>query len=312
MATMCFGKAGDTIWERRSKAESLKANANRMRGLNPLEANERLREAAEIFEDIGRADSVAKCFFELGEYERAGEIYLEKCEEKLKEAGECFSLAGCYNRAAEVYARGKFFCECLSACYDGKLFNLGFQYIQSWRLLEVSKVGTSEGRGKFDASAQKLLEGGALYHYKLKDSGTMMKFVKAFYSDNAMRTFLKKVGCLDELLHLEMEWGNHLEAANVAELKGDLLMAADILEGGGHLKDASMLILCFVFGKSLWEITDQGWPLKPFTEKRELLMKAKRIANNVSSHFYEFICTEANILSDELYTLPELKRLLSD
>jgi hypothetical protein len=72
MATMCFEKAGDTYWERRSKAYALRATADRMRHSNPKAANEILREAAEIFEAIGMADSAAQCFSDLGEYERAG------------------------------------------------------------------------------------------------------------------------------------------------------------------------------------------------------------------------------------------------
>ncbi|KAF5747513.1 hypothetical protein HS088_TW05G00235 [Tripterygium wilfordii] len=140
MATMCFEKAGDTIWERRSKAASLKANADRLRGSNPLEANKMLREAAEILEDIGRADSAAKCFSELGEYERAGKIYLEKCgESELERAAECFSLAGCYELAADV-----------------------------------------------------------------------------------------SLGCLDELLSLEEESGNFLEAANIAKLTGNILLESTV------------------------------------------------------------------------------------
>ena len=43
-----------------------------MRGSNPEKANVMLRQAAEIFETIGKADSAAQCFFDLGEYERAG------------------------------------------------------------------------------------------------------------------------------------------------------------------------------------------------------------------------------------------------
>jgi len=72
MATMCFEKAGDTYWERRSKASALRATADRMPHSNPKAANEILREAAEIFEAIGMADSAAQCFFDLGKYERAG------------------------------------------------------------------------------------------------------------------------------------------------------------------------------------------------------------------------------------------------
>ena len=72
MATICFEKAKDTYWEGRSKASGLKAAADRISSSNLLEANVFLREAAKIFEAIGKADSAAKCFCDLGEYERAG------------------------------------------------------------------------------------------------------------------------------------------------------------------------------------------------------------------------------------------------
>ena len=72
MATMCFERAGDTYWERRCKAAGLKARADQMRISNPEVANSILREAAEIFDAIGKADSAARCFSDLGEYERAG------------------------------------------------------------------------------------------------------------------------------------------------------------------------------------------------------------------------------------------------
>ena len=72
MATMCFERAEDIYWQRRSKAAGLRANADHMRGSNPEKANVILREAAEIFEAIGKADSAAQCFSDLGEYEKAG------------------------------------------------------------------------------------------------------------------------------------------------------------------------------------------------------------------------------------------------
>ncbi|KAI5351783.1 hypothetical protein L3X38_004674 [Prunus dulcis] len=78
MATMCFERAGDTYWEKRSKATGLKAIADHMRTSNPEEANSILREAAEIFDAIGKADSAAICFSDLGDYERAARIYLDK------------------------------------------------------------------------------------------------------------------------------------------------------------------------------------------------------------------------------------------
>ncbi|KAH6837013.1 hypothetical protein C2S53_014256 [Perilla frutescens var. hirtella] len=61
MATLCFKKAGEEIWERRAKASKLRAVADCLR-----------REAAEIFESIDRVESAAESFYELGEYDRAG------------------------------------------------------------------------------------------------------------------------------------------------------------------------------------------------------------------------------------------------
>ena len=72
MASTCFERAKDFYWEERCKATALKADADRIRIWNPEEANIKLRQAATIFEAIGKADSAAGCFYELGEYERAG------------------------------------------------------------------------------------------------------------------------------------------------------------------------------------------------------------------------------------------------
>ena len=43
-----------------------------------------------------------------------------------------------------------------------------------------------------------------------------MKFVKAFQSMDLMCDFLRPLGCFDELLLLEEESGNLLEAAKIA------------------------------------------------------------------------------------------------
>lgn len=65
MAKMCFHKAGDTYWERRSEAAELKVKADHIRTSSPGEANAFLREAALIFDSIGLSVSAARCFYEL-------------------------------------------------------------------------------------------------------------------------------------------------------------------------------------------------------------------------------------------------------
>lgn len=72
---MCFERAGDETWEKRAKASGLKAAADRMRDSNPKVACTFLREAAEIFDSIGKAELAAICYYDLGEFERAGMNY---------------------------------------------------------------------------------------------------------------------------------------------------------------------------------------------------------------------------------------------
>ncbi|KAK2635999.1 hypothetical protein Ddye_030791 [Dipteronia dyeriana] len=312
MATMCFERAGDTYWERRTKATGLKASADRLCSSNPEEANIILREAAEIFEAIGKADSAARCFFDLGEYERAGRIYLEKYEEsELERAAECFYLAGCYEQAAEVYAKGNFFSECLNVCSKGKLFELGLQCIHYWKQhanTDVAVVRRTEDLYKIE---QGFLESCALHFHELQDSKSMMKFVRTFHSMDLKRSFLKSQNCLDELLLLEEESGNFLDAASIAKLRGDILLAADLLQKAGNFKEASTLTLNYVFSNSLWSHGSKGWPLKQFSQKEELLEKAKCLAKMEPNQFYEFVFTEAEILSNHQANLPRLNQLLN-
>lgn len=72
MATMCFERAGDPTWELRCKAFGHRANADRVRSTNPEQASQLLREAAKIFDSIGKFESAAECFCDLGGYEEAG------------------------------------------------------------------------------------------------------------------------------------------------------------------------------------------------------------------------------------------------
>uniref|UniRef100_A0A6N2NGM6 UvrD-like helicase ATP-binding domain-containing protein n=1 Tax=Salix viminalis TaxID=40686 RepID=A0A6N2NGM6_SALVM len=263
-------------------------------------------QAAEIFESIGKAEYAAECFYMLKEYDRAGRLYLQCGESAMERAGECFFLAGNYCSAAEVYAKGCHFSKCLSACTKGKLFDMGLHYIQYWK-----QHGTADQRCReMDTIEQEFLESCACHYYELNDRRAMMRYVRAFDSMSSVRTFLINLGCLDELLSLEVESGNFLEAAGIAKLKGELVLQADLLGKGGHFKEASLLILWFVFANSLWSNGSKGWPLKPFLQKEELLTKAKLLAKDVSDQFYEFVHTEAEILLNSQHNLFEIHQIL--
>jgi hypothetical protein len=237
---------------------------------------------------------------------------LEKCgESELKRAGECFSLAGCYELAADVYARGYFFSDCLEVCTKGKLFDLGFQYIQNWKQHGTTDLGMIRMGQEIDKIEQKFLETSALHYYKLKDSRSMMKFVKSFQSIDLMRKFLKSHGFLDELLMLEEESGNFMEAADMARQRGDIIHEANLLGKAGNFREASLLILFYVLSNSLWGPGSKGWPLKQFTQKQELLAKARTFAKNGSENFFVFICAEADVLSNEQSNLSMMKNYLN-
>ncbi|XP_012837482.1 PREDICTED: uncharacterized protein LOC105958028 [Erythranthe guttata] len=289
MATVCFEKAGEETWEKRAKASGLRASADSMRGSNPKEARVMLREAAEIFDSIDRADTAAECFCDLGEYERAGRIYLEKCgTSELRKAGECFLLAGNYKLATEVYNKGNFFDECLSACTKGNHFDLGLRYIEQWKQ-----------QASFDTEiiAQQFLEKCALECRKKKDSASMMKFVRAFCTDESKRNFLKSRDCLEELLILEEDSGNFIEAVQIAQQLGHTLREIDLLEKAKDFRNASLLVISYVLNNSLWVNGSKGWPLKSFPEKEEILAKAISDAKKVSENFHASICAEAKFLS---------------
>ncbi|KAG5545643.1 hypothetical protein RHGRI_017953 [Rhododendron griersonianum] len=311
MAKMCFEKAKDRLWEKRASAACCRASADCMRGSNPEGARNALREAADIYDSIGDAESAAQCFYELGEYERAGRIY-EKCgESELKKAGECFSMARCHEKAAEVYARGKYFSECLSACTKGKLLDMGLEYIQIWKEHAPRDNVMSKTSSEIDRIEQRFLESCAMHSYELKDNKSMVKFVRSFNSMASRRNFLKRVGCLDELLMVEEEFGNFSEAAEIAKMRGDTLLEADLRAKAGRFNEASMLILWHVFTKSLWVSGSKGLPLKHFPQENEILEKAKSFAKNKSDLFYEFVCTEVSILSTEEMNLLVLNQDLN-
>ena len=224
----------------------------------------------------------------------------------MEDAAECFTRAGCYKTAAQLYAKCNLFTKCLSVCSGGKLFDMGFQFLQYWKDNALSNNGLLNSNSDMEETSQMFLESAARYYHEIKYSKKMMMFVKAFHSKNSMRAFLKSLGYLDELLSLEKEWGNFLEAAKIARMLGDLLLEADLLENAGNYEDASLSILLYVFANSIWAPRSQGWPLKQFPRKEKLLTKAKEFAKNGSDNFFEFVCTEANILSDQECSLPEL------
>ncbi|XP_042503955.1 uncharacterized protein LOC122081053 isoform X2 [Macadamia integrifolia] len=311
MATMCFERAEDTYREKWAKAARLRADADRMHGSNSEMRRIALSEAADIYEEIGRAASAAKCFVDLEEFKRAGMIYMEKCgESRLEDAGDCFSLAECWSVAADLYARGNNFSKCLAACTNGKLFDMGLQFIECWKENSTPAIDMVAKSQKLEEMEQAFLQNCASHYHELKDTKSMMKCVREFHSIESIRTFLRSWDYLTELMLLEEEYGNFFEAASIARMKGDILFEADMLGKAGYFEDASRLIIFYVIGISLWGSGSKGWPPNHFFQKEELLMKSKLIAKNESEFFYEMVSMEATILLNQERSLLEMGQFL--
>ncbi|PWA76709.1 Reverse transcriptase, RNA-dependent DNA polymerase [Artemisia annua] len=293
--------SGDTIWEKLAKASGLRASADQMRGTNHEAFKSFVREVAGIFESIGKLESAASCYCDLGEYERAGKIYLYT-RGKIDAAAKCFTLSGCYSDAAEAYAKGDMFSNCLSVCIKGKLFDKGMQYI------EYRKEHVNVRSKEMLKIEQEFLENCALDYHEHNDPKSMMKFVRAFCSMKSKREFLKSLGRLDYLLSLEEESGHLLEAVELARSLGDVVKEADLLEKAGNFVEAAFLVISYLYVNSLWGNGNKGWPLKQFPQKEEYCNKVKSLAEKGSYSFYDFVCSELKVLSAQRSSLTELKQ----
>ncbi|KAI3797734.1 hypothetical protein L1987_32997 [Smallanthus sonchifolius] len=220
MAQMCFLKAGDEHSEKMAHAYHLRAISDKVQ-ISQLVREKCLKDAAEFFSSIGKKVLAAECFYEIADYRTAGCIY--KNESMWEKAGNCFYLAKCYELEVEEYEKAGDFAKCLSACTDGKLFEIGFELL---------------GRcGDCGSPVQLLLHKGAHYFFSMKDSENMMKFVRIFCEKDKMRSFLTKRRCFDELIILEKEWINFEEAAEVMHKEkewGNFEEAAEVTHKGAH------------------------------------------------------------------------------
>uniref|UniRef100_A0A0A9EZP8 Uncharacterized protein n=1 Tax=Arundo donax TaxID=35708 RepID=A0A0A9EZP8_ARUDO len=263
-----------------------------------------LQKASEIYESIDMHEKAATCYIKLGDYKRAGMVYMEKCgTSRLEDAGDCFAITECWSQAAEVYFRAKCYKKCLSSCSKGKLLSLGLEFL---RQLDKENLCENVNSSEVAAVKKTYLENCALHYFERGDIKHMMPFVKAFDSLDHIRAFLNSRNLMDELLSTEMEMGNFLEAAVIAKHKGDVLLEVNMLEKAELFENATQLLLLHVTVNSLWVSHSRGWPPKSFAEKEKLLAKVKEMAKEVSECYLCFACLEADALSDAHKSLTRL------
>jgi hypothetical protein len=223
-------------------------------------------------------------------------IYMEKCgTSRLEDAGDCFANTEWWSQAAEVYFKAKCYAKCFTSCTKGKLFSVGLEFLQQ---LEKENLFENFNFSEVAAVTKTYLESCALHYFERGDIKQMMPFVKAFNSMDHVRAFLNSRNLVDELLSIEIEMGNFLEAAAIAKHKGDVLLEVNMLEKAELFENATQLLLLHVTATSFWDSHGRGWPPKGFVEKEQLLLKAQDMAKQVSEGFFWFACLEADALSD--------------
>jgi len=231
-----------------------------------------------------------------------GMLYMEKFGTKrLEDAGDCFAITECWTLAAEVYFKARCYTKCFSCCSKGKELYLGLQFLR-----QIEKEQCENFNSDFAAVRKTYLENCALHYFERGDIKHMMPYVKDFNSMDHIRAFLNSRNLLDELLSIEMEMGNFLEAAGIAERKGDVLLEINILEKAESFVNATQLLLLYITANSLWSPYSRGWPPKSFAEKEQLLTKVKEMAKKVSEDFFCFACFGADLLSDSHKSLASL------
>ncbi|GLJ34038.1 hypothetical protein SUGI_0684590 [Cryptomeria japonica] len=310
MAVISFKRAGDVNMAKWAEAAKLREDGQRNFETHKEAARHSLMEAAEIFLSIGKPDFAATCFVIMGEYNQAGRIYAEKCSEtRLQDAGDCFAEAKCWHDAAAAYARANCVSKCLNACIKGKLFETGLEFIEVLKKENcTSNCGRCEACEGVKIKTEYLKMCATHFHQK-KDTKSMMKFVKAFPTMDLIRSFLWRKDYFDELLGIEETNGNFIQAAEVAEMKGDLLCEAVMLERAEEYEKAFKSILQHVQLNSLWAMGNRGWPLQHITENNKHVERIKQIAEQNLVHVPKTLETlnfEASILLSQSQSLSKL------
>jgi len=72
--------------------------------------------------------------------------------------------------------------ECLSVCTNGKLFDMGLEYIQDWKQHAPQDHVVAKRSNEIDKIEQQFLESCARHYNEIKDNKSMMKFVRAIIS----------------------------------------------------------------------------------------------------------------------------------
>ncbi|CAI5990433.1 unnamed protein product [Closterium sp. NIES-64] len=297
-AVLSFERAGDEHSAAVARAALLQQTAKRLQGTDPKKASKTFQEAAEAFLKVEKPRDAARCFISAGKMKQAGDVYRDRCHPPMwVKAGECYELASLPKEAAKCFAQAWEVERALLVCSQNRLYNLGVTLLQVWQ----GQVG--EGMGAAKGQQQQLgveeeekwrqrdrlvtkknaefLQQAAMYYYRKKMKGEMMRFVLQFPSLAKKRQFLERRDFFDDLLQIEVSEGNFQRAAEMMLKKGDMVGAARMFLGQKEWGRAFECAMGAGRVASMWASGNKGWPLNAPERKLEKQEKQDKQAQKV-------------------------------
>ncbi|CAI7803916.1 unnamed protein product [Closterium sp. NIES-54] len=299
-AVLSFERAGDEHSAAVARAALLQQTAKRLQGTDPKKASKTFQEAAEAFLKVEKLRDAARCFISAGKMKQAGDVYRDKCHPPMwVKAGECYELASMAEEAAKCFAQAWEVERALLVCSQNRLYNLGVTLLQVWQ----GQVGEGMGAAKRNQQQQQqereegekwkqrdrlvtrknaeFLQQAAMYYYRKKMKGEMMRFVLQFPSLAKKRQFLERRDFFDDLLQIEVSEGNFQRAAEMMLKKGDMVGAARMFLGQKEWGRAFECAMGAGRVASMWASGNKGWPLNAPERKPEKQEKQEKQARKV-------------------------------
>ncbi|MCO5580609.1 hypothetical protein L7F22_034479 [Adiantum nelumboides] len=320
MAILCFERARDQHHADLAKAASLRTTGERQFNIDRDTAIANLQEASKMFLALQRPESAAKCYMAsplLTTNFPMGIIYSQDCKPpRFEEGGDCFVEARSWLEAANAYFEGRCVRKCLNVCLLAKQFEKGLTFVKQWteqastRAFEKDMIKERctdvEHMNVYLQKCAEMYYRQHKMYYRQHKLGSMMLFVNAFFSIESKRTFLREKGCLAELISVEEDAKNYLQAAELAELTGDFLRKAQLLEKAGEFNNAVHSLIFLIRKIACWDDQRRGWPFHRVEKPKDLFQKLQKLAVLAEDSVQRDIQQEIPLLFDQVQDLKDV------
>ncbi|KAH7444504.1 hypothetical protein KP509_02G080200 [Ceratopteris richardii] len=261
-AILCFERAGERRLAELTKAASFERFGENQMNINRDVAISKLKKASEMFLALNKPQRAAECCKKSGDYLRAGTIYTKECDPPMFEkGGDCFLEARSWVDAATAYFEAVCIEKCLSACISAKQYELGLTFITKWSEKgSENKIVKATMRRTTDMEhVNAYLKECADVFYNQENIPVMMQFVRAIPDIQLKRMFLEERERFSEIISIEEDANNYIEAAEICNIIGDFLRKAELLEKAGDYDGAIRALICHTQKNFFWSKKRHGW-----------------------------------------------------